>query len=71
MIIKVDPISPAADAGLVVEDVILEINKHPVTSLMDYQKVVSRLRANDAVMLLIARPRSNTRIVSMKLEGAP
>lgn len=71
MIIKVDPISPAADAGLAIEDVILEINKHPVSSLMDYQKVVSRLKANDAVMLLVARPRSNARIVSMKLEGAP
>ena len=71
MIIKVDPISPAADAGLAVEDVIVEINKHPVISLMDYQKVVSRLKADDAVMLLVARPRSNTRIVSLKLEGAP
>ena len=71
MIIKVDPISPAADAGLAVEDVILEINKHLVTSLMDYQKVVTRLKANDAVMFLVARPRSNTRIVSLKLEGMP
>ncbi len=71
MIIKVDPISPAADAGLAVEDVIVEINKHPVTSLMDYQKVVSRLKADDAVMLLVVRPRSNARIVSLKLEGAP
>jgi serine protease Do len=71
MIIKVDPISPAADAGLAVDDVILEINKHPVTSLMDYQKVVTGLKANDPVMFLVARPRSNARIVSLKLESAP
>ncbi|MFN8009120.1 MAG: trypsin-like peptidase domain-containing protein [Terriglobia bacterium] len=71
LIVKVDPISPAADAGLNPDDVILEINKHPIASLMDYQKVVSRLRESDAVMLLVARPRTSTKIITMKLEGAP
>jgi serine protease Do len=68
IVVDVDPISPAADAGLRVGDMILEINKHPVTSLLEYQKVISGFRANDALMLLVGRSRNNTRIVTLKLE---
>jgi serine protease Do len=68
VVVDVDPISPAADAGLRVGDVILEINKHPVTSLLEYQKLISGFRANDALMLLVGRSRNNTRIVTLKLE---
>lgn len=70
VVVEVDPISPAADAGLVVGDVILEINKHRVTSLMEYQKLISGFKANDPLMLLVARSRNNTRIVTLKLEPA-
>ncbi len=72
LIVEVDPISPAADAGLGVGDVILEINRHRVTSLLEYQKLISGFRANDALMLLVAnsRDRNRTRIVTLKLEAA-
>jgi serine protease Do len=73
IIVEVDPISPAADAGLSVGDVILEINRHPVRSLFEYQKLISGFRANDALMLLVDNsrsPRSRTRIVTLKLEVA-
>jgi serine protease Do len=68
IVVDIDPISPAADAGLRVGDVILEINKHRVTSLLEYQKLISGFRANDALMLLVARSRNSTRIVTLKLE---
>jgi S1-C subfamily serine protease len=71
--VEVDPISPAADAGLSVGDVILEINRHPVGSLLDYQKLIAGFHANDALMLLVGNSRSSrsrTRIVTLKLEEA-
>jgi serine protease Do len=68
IIVEVDPISPAADAGLSVGDVILEINRHPVRSLLEYQKLITGFRANDALMLLVGNSRSRTRIVTLKLE---
>jgi len=73
IIVEVDPISPAADAGLSVGDVILEINRYPVESLLDYQKRIAGFRANDALMLLVGSSRSaqsRTRIVTLKLEEA-
>lgn len=70
IIVEVDPISPAADAGLSVGDVILEINRHPVRSLLEYQKLIAGFRANDALMLLVGNSRSRTRIVTLKLEEA-
>ncbi|MCI0622755.1 MAG: trypsin-like peptidase domain-containing protein [Acidobacteria bacterium] len=71
VIVEVDPISPAADAGLSVGDVILEINRHPVGSLLAYQKLITGFKANDALMLLVGSSRSRTRIVTLKLEARP
>ena len=51
VIVKVDQLSPAAEAGLETSDLILEINKHPVRSLLEYQKLVSHLKREDVVML--------------------
>jgi serine protease Do len=70
LIVEVDPISPAADAGLTVGDVILEINRHRVTSLIEYQKLIAGFKANDALMLLVANSRNRTRIVTLRLEEA-
>jgi serine protease Do len=73
IVVEVDPISPAADAGLSVGDVILEINRHPIRSLLEYQKLIADFRANDALMLLVGNSRSarsRTRIVALKLEQA-
>ncbi|MSO22809.1 MAG: PDZ domain-containing protein [Acidobacteria bacterium] len=74
IIVEVDPISPAADAGLLVGDVILEINRYPVGSLLEYQKLIGGFRANDPLMLLVGNsqsPRSRTRIVTLRLEARP
>jgi serine protease Do len=69
IILNVDQLSPAAEAGLETGDLILEINKHPVRSLLEYQKLISHFKREDVVMLLVCRPkpRTDTYIVTVKL----
>jgi serine protease Do len=69
IIANVDHLSPAAEAGLETGDLILEINKHPIRSLLEYQKLISHFKREDVVMLLVSRPKSQTEtyIVTLKL----
>jgi len=46
VVTDVEPGSPADDAGIVPGDVIVSINRHPVTSLSEYEKVISRLKGS-------------------------
>ena len=71
IVINVAQLSPAAEAGLVPGDLILEINKHPVRSLVEYQKLISHFKREDVVMLLISRPKNDTRIVTLRLADSP
>jgi len=67
IVANVAQLSPAAEAGLAPGDLILEINKHPVRSLVEYQKLVSHFKREDVIMLLISRPKKDTRIVTLRL----
>ncbi len=70
VIVNVSNISPAADAGLSAGEVIFEINKHPVKSLVEYQKLISHFKRDGAIMLLVSSPRRyETRIVTLKLDS--
>ncbi len=51
----VDPESEAERAGLMPGDVIREINRKPVTSMKDYDRVASDLKKGQNVLLLINR----------------
>jgi serine protease Do len=53
VVTDVAPDSPASQAGLDPGDVILEINRQPVTSVADYKKVVSKLKKGDTVLLRV------------------
>ena len=53
VVTAVAPDSPAATAGLDPGDVILEINRQPVTSVADYKKAVSKLKKGDTVLLRV------------------
>jgi len=53
VVTDVIPDSPASQAGLDPGDVILEINRQPVTSVADYRKVVSKLKKGDTVLLRV------------------
>jgi serine protease Do len=69
IIASVDHLSAAAEAGLETGDLILEVNRHPIRSLLDYQKLTSHFKREDVVMLLVSRPKSkaDTYIVTLKL----
>ncbi len=53
VIVAVEPGSAAYWAGLEPGDVILEINRIPISSVEDWNELVSRLREGDTVMLTV------------------
>jgi serine protease Do len=58
---EVEPGSFADDVGLVRSDLILEINRHPVSSVEDIKKIQATLKPGDPVMFRVMRhdPRRN------------
>ena len=52
---SVDPESEAERAGLMPGDVIREINRKPVASMKDYDRVASDLKKGQNVLVLINR----------------
>ncbi|MGH7205368.1 MAG: DegQ family serine endoprotease [Nitrospiraceae bacterium] len=55
VVMDVEPDSLASQAGLTPGDVIREINKQPVKSVKDYEKIMSSLKKDQQVLLLINR----------------
>jgi len=52
VVISVEPNSPADLAGIIPQDVIVEINKFPVRSLADYKNIIGQLKGNVLVKTL-------------------
>jgi serine protease Do len=55
VITKVEPGSPADDAGLAEGDMILELNKQRIRTVRDYHRAVARLQKDQAVLLWLNR----------------
>lgn len=55
VVTNVEPESEAERAGLMPGDIIREINRKPVTSMKDYDRVASDLKKGDNVLVLINR----------------
>jgi len=55
VVVDVEPDSLADRAGLAQGDVIKEINRQPIKSVRDYEKIVSNLKKDESVLLLINR----------------
>jgi serine protease Do len=55
VVMGVEPGSPAAEAGIQQGDVILEVNRKPVTSINDVKEQVSKTGDGDQVLLLVQR----------------
>ena len=55
MITRVERNSPASNAGLAPNDVILEVNRQPVTSVAQVTRELQRARSGDTVFLLVWR----------------
>lgn len=57
------PGSPADEAGLEEGDVITEINRRPVKNTRDFEAIVSRIKANESVLILATREGKKTFII--------
>ncbi len=55
VIVKIDPGSRAAEAGVRPGDVVLQINQKDIATIEDYKKAASRIRPKDRTLLLISR----------------
>ena len=52
---ELDPTGPAADAGIQQGDVIVEVNRHKVKNVRDFNRIVSRIRKGAYITLLVKR----------------
>jgi serine protease Do len=55
MVVRVAPNSLAEEAGLRAGDVIVEINRKPITGLRDYSKIAGTLGAKESALVLVLR----------------
>ncbi len=55
VIVRVEPVSPAEEAGLRKGDVIQEIDREKIEGLNDYNKIVSNIKPGDTVLFFINR----------------
>jgi serine protease Do len=69
VIVSVNEFSLGADAGLSPGDVIVEINRCPVRSLAQYQKLVAEFRKDGLFILLVRRPNGSCRLATLSLEN--
>jgi serine protease Do len=67
IVTEVVPGSPADDAGLETGDLVQEINRVPVRSARDFERLARGLRAGDAIALLVRRGQG-TVFLSLKIQ---
>jgi serine protease Do len=65
---EVDPESQAAVNDLRQNDVIMEVNREPVTSVKELKKATKSIKAGDSILLLVLRE-GNTFFRAFKLQG--
>ncbi|MFN0121040.1 MAG: trypsin-like peptidase domain-containing protein, partial [Blastocatellia bacterium] len=53
---ELDPLGEAAEAGLEIGHVILELNRQPIKNLADFQKAIEPLKPGDTLLLRISSP---------------
>jgi len=67
LVAEVVPGSPADDAGLEQGDLVQEINRVPVRSARDFERLARSLRSGDAIALLVRRGQG-TVFLSLKVQ---
>ena len=65
---RVEPMSPAFDAEIERGHVLLEINRQPVRSIEDYQRLTSRARSGDVLTLYLYKPESGRALHTVKID---
>ena len=63
IIANVTPGSPADDAGIRTQDIILEVNRTKISSLKDYTKKMAAVKAGENVLLLVKRGHAKIYVV--------
>jgi len=60
VITQIDPDSAAGSAGLREGDLVVEMNRQPVKSLKDYDRIASKIGKEDSILLLVNRQGRNS-----------
>jgi serine protease Do len=69
VVTRVDPAGPAFGSELTRGKIIMEINRQPIRGLRDFARIVSTIRASDAVALYVYDPRLRQReIIAISLD---
>ena len=55
VVTRVEPESPAAEAGIQTGDVIQEVNRKPVKNVEDFVQKVEKAKDKDSILLFIQR----------------
>ncbi len=67
LVSEISPDSPAGDKGVKVGDLIVEINRKKIKNVSDYEKITSKLKKGDNVMLFVRRGGSSTLYLAFTL----
>ncbi len=63
LVANIDPGSAAAKAGIQLGDVIIELNRKPVSNLADFEKIISETSKDESMLLVIKRGSMSNYIV--------
>lgn len=67
LIARVEPMSPAFDAAIERNDVLLEINRRPVRSIDDYRRLTAGVQPGDVLALYVLKP-AGRELVTVRVE---
>ena len=71
VVTRVDPLSAAWDAGIQRDDVVMEINRHPVTSVDSYSRLARAARPGEVVAVYVYVPGLEQRAIRAVRIDAP
>jgi len=69
LVTEVEPASFAEDLGFGRGDVVTEINREAISSVPEYRKTVSKLKAGDEVVFKVLRRQDTDRVATVYLSG--
>ncbi|HEY3381457.1 MAG TPA: Do family serine endopeptidase [Vicinamibacterales bacterium] len=68
---KVEPLSPAYDAEIERGDVILEVNRQPVSSAADYRRLTAAAKPGQVLALFVLMPGGQHALRTVRVESTP
>jgi serine protease Do len=71
LVYRVEPMSAAADAGIERGNIVMEINRQPVTSVEDYQRLTRAARSGEVLALYVYLPEVDQRVLRTLRLDAP